>query len=84
MSAKPSEIILRIKKWGKKWGEERDNMKHVSKGNQLFTVYRSVACRMRHPNGTLQLLDQARRHFNVSVESQNNASGHLTGPPDAE
>ncbi|KAA6427867.1 MAG: beta-mannosidase [Trebouxia sp. A1-2] len=40
--------------------------------------------RMRHPNGTQQLLDQARRHFNVSVKSQNNASGHLTGLPDAE
>ena len=57
---------------------------HLFTGKQLFTVYRSVACRMRHPNGTLQLLDQARRHFNVSVKSQNNASGHLTGAPDAE
>jgi hypothetical protein len=57
---------------------------HLFTGKQLFTVYRSVVCRMRHPNGTLQLLDQARRHFNVSVKSQNSASGHLTGAPDAE
>ncbi|KAL0023786.1 hypothetical protein WJX77_005013 [Trebouxia sp. C0004] len=40
--------------------------------------------RMRHPNGTLQLLNQARRHFNVSVKSQKDASGHLGEPPNAQ
>lgn len=40
--------------------------------------------RMRHPNGTLQLLDQAQRHFHITVNSSSNIQGHQAELPDPE
>ena len=45
----------------------------------IFAVYR-----MRHPNGTLQLLDQAQRHFNISVATNNASHASKPGDPDPE
>lgn len=39
---------------------------------------------MRHPNGTLQLLDQAQRHFNISVATINASHSSKHGVPDPE
>lgn len=36
---------------------------------------------MRHPNGTAQLLDQAQRHFNISIKPH---AEHLKKTTDAE
>lgn len=37
--------------------------------------------RMRHPNGTAQLVDQAQRHFNISIKSR---EAQPNEEPDAE
>ena len=43
-----------------------------------------IVCRMRHPNGTLQLLDQAQRHFNISLAATNSSHASEYSDPDPE